>query len=79
MIRYRRKKKMLVTDKNGSMSEGNGIMIFTKYDSGSMITIGQDGGIGFTAPFDDVYKLIKAEIKRELEAEKQSKNSEKYS
>lgn len=79
MIRYRRKKKMLVTDKNGSMSEGNGIMIFTKYDSGSMITIGQDGGIGFTAPFDDVYKLIRAEIKRELEAEKQSKNSEKYS
>lgn len=79
MIRYRRKKKMLVTDKNGSMSEGNGIMIFTKYDSGSTITIGQDGGIGFTAPFDDVYKLIRTEIKRELEAEKQSKNSEKYS
>lgn len=79
MIRYRRKKKMLVTDKNGSMSEGNGIMIFTKYDSGSTITIGQDGGIGLTAPFDDVYKLIRAEIKRELEAEKQSKNSEKYS
>ena len=79
MIRYRRKKKMLVTDKNGSMSEGNGIMIFTKYDSGSTITIGQDGGIGFTAPFDDVYKLIRAEIKRELETEKQGKNSEKYS
>ena len=79
MIRYRRKKKMLVTDKNGSMSEGNGIMIFTKYDSGSTITIGQDGGIGFTAQFDDVYKLIRAEIKRELEAEKQGKNSEKYS
>ena len=79
MIRYRRKKKMLVTDKNGSMSERTGIMLFTKYDNGSTITIGQDGGIGFTVPFDDVYKLIRAEIKRELEAEKQAKNSEKYS
>lgn len=79
MIRYRRKKKMLVTDKNGGISEGNGIMIFTKYDSGSTITIGQDGGIGFTVPFDDVYKLIRAEIKREKEAEKQAENSKKYS
>lgn len=78
MIEYEKDKRVLYQNANEDHEMVAGLLLFTSDELHSTVTIGTSYAV-LTVDFNEIYKLIRNEIEREIEAEKQAENLEKYS